>query len=698
MDLVTTLSQQRRKTLAIGGGWIVLLLTCIWSYWPGLGGPFVFDDFGSLSALGDRGGVRDWDSFRVFVFGGHAGPTGRPLALLSFLIDAQNWPADPWPFKRTNLVIHLLNGVLLGVLTQRILNVLNFDKQAARWLALISASCWLLHPFLVSTTLYAVQRMAQLSTLFSFAGLIVYLHYRATIAAVTLKAYVGMSLAIGVFTLLAMICKENGILLPLMVGVVEITIVASQRDRIAALHRAWSVIFLLAPAVIIALYLGRLVLRESFFDVIAPRDFSIYERALTQPRVLIDYLRHWFLPGLYTSGVFQDHFLKSTGLLAPVTTLLSVLWHAAIISLALVKRYKWPLFAIAVLFFYVGHLLESTVVNLEMYFEHRNYLAAAFLSLPVAALLQRRVNGAWFGVATLATLLVLASFTRYSATIWKAYPDMVAVAARIAPTSVRAQTQYATNLFNEKRYDESLQVIDRAIENNPARSSLLITASTIRCRIGVLSRKEFRETVNVLSVEAYDARSIRLYTALVNSIVDRHCPDVDIELLRTLFTDMLQVPQNAKSTSLRYSQVNYFLGLVEVHAGQPDRAMEAFEASLRARSGASHAMMMAALMATNDYYREALLLSGLALAKLEKTPSSELRGDSVSIDDVKIFRAEIQELLSEQAIGRRQSTHNIFDAIAVPGKTCRPDSGHFGSHRLRSPDALPGWLVPQECA
>ncbi len=171
IDPVTQFPDARRNLLLVAAGWVFLFIAAVFAYWPGLAGPFLLDDFGSIADLGDRGGVRDWSTFKAFVFGGHAGPLGRPVALLSFLIDGNNWPTDPWPFKRTNLLIHLLNGGLIGLLATKILRLLEFDRQDARWIALVSAACWLLHPFLVSTTLYAVQRMAQLSTLFVFAGL-----------------------------------------------------------------------------------------------------------------------------------------------------------------------------------------------------------------------------------------------------------------------------------------------------------------------------------------------------------------------------------------------------------------------------------------------------------------------------------------------------------------------------------------------
>ena len=106
---------------------ILLSAATVFAYWPGLYGPFLFDDFGSLSELGDLGGVRDWVTFKAFVFGGNAGPTGRPLALLTFLIDGNNWPTDPWPFKRTNLAIHLLNGAIIGFLSHRFLRLAGVD-------------------------------------------------------------------------------------------------------------------------------------------------------------------------------------------------------------------------------------------------------------------------------------------------------------------------------------------------------------------------------------------------------------------------------------------------------------------------------------------------------------------------------------------------------------------------------------------
>ena len=643
MDLVAKQYSSKLSSIAIVGGWSFLFLTTVFVYWPGLGGPFVLDDEGSIGALGSLGGVTDWQTFTAYVFGGGSGPTGRPIALLSFLIDGNTWPTDPWPFKRTNLAIHLINAALLGILIVNILRLLNVEKRNALWMALLATAGWVLHPFLVSTTLYAVQRMAQLSTLFVLAGLVGHLYGRSLLLQSTTKAYLIMGTSLGLFTLLALLSKENGILLPLLVGVVEFTVVASRQDQLPLLNKYWTMLFIAMPSLAIVVYLAVKVIGYDFFEVVPPRDFSIYERVLTQPRILFDYLQHWFIPKLYTTGIFQDHFIKSTGIFSPVTTILSFAGHIAIISVAIINRRKWPLVALAVLFFYASHILESTVLNLELYFEHRNYLATAFFALPVFALMQKRLGRQLFLFAAAGILLILTSFTRYSATVWQDFPSMVEASARKAPTSARAQAQYATILFNSQRYEESLQVLDRAIENIPIdKPLLLVNRMIILCNLGVLNNAEVERVTQVLSGVAYDVRLMNVNTSFISSVATNRCPDVAMSALRTMYEDMLRVPHNADPQSLEFSHLNYFMGLVDVYLGEPLDAVAAFEKSLLAEAGANSAMVMAAVLATHEYYDEALYLSELALSHLHADQEDVLRATPITEQSIKSFQEVVR--------------------------------------------------------
>ncbi len=632
-----------RTYLAILAGWSVVFVAAVLAYWPGLDGPFLFDDFGSIAKLGDRGGVTDWETFRIFVFGGISGPTGRPIALLSFLIDANNWPAEAWPFKRTNLVIHLLNGVMLGVLTSSILKYLEYSKRDALHITLVATAIWILHPFLVSTTLYAVQRMAELSTLFMFAGLAAYLYGRSFISSKPVKAYVLMSASVGGFTLLAMLSKENGILLPILVGALELTVIASQRHQHPGLNRYWAAIFIILPTAVVLLYLGAQVFRGDFFEIVAPRDFSIYERFLTQGRVLAEYLQHWFLPKLYTTGVFQDHFIKSEGLFSPVTTILSFVGHTALIATAFIKRRQWPLFSLAILFFYGSHLLESTVINLEMYFEHRNYLAVAFLFLPLVSLLYRKVNARTFVVVAFLVLALLGSFTRYSATVWSSLPSMVESSALKAPTSARAQAQWSKLLYVLGRHDQALEIVDRAIETIPGDRPLLMTTRLyFLCNRNQLDADDLENVATRLSGMDFDSRSLKAYNVFAQEVASGHCPNINLSRLESMFVQMLSVPRNGDPTTIEYSHINFLIGYVRTYSGQPAAAVQAYKESLRARPGASHAMAMAALMASSHYAHEALELADIALSQLDKDASSELQGQQLNEEEILEFIATVQ--------------------------------------------------------
>lgn len=639
MDTVLPRNEDSVRKVVVLGAWLLLFLVCIIAYLPGLEGPFVLDDFGVVTGLGDRGGVSNWETFRAFVFGGNSGPTGRPVAMATFLIDANNWPADSFPFKRTNLILHLLNGALLALVIRQLLGFLQYEQRQIRWITFLSVACWLLHPFLVSTTLYIVQRMAQLVALFSFAGIAVYLYGRSLLERNKVQGYVVMSCAVAIFSLLAFLSKENGMLLPMLIGTIEITVIASQRHRLLALSRLWIFGFLVLPAGVVVTYLLRQVFNDSFFDILVPRDYSQYERLLTQSRVMVDYLQHWIIPNLYTTGVFQDHFIKSTALLSPITTLLSTLLHVVLIATAFAKRKRWPLFGLAVLFFYTGHLLESTVVSLELYFEHRNYLPACFLFLPLIAWLQGKTSWPRFAAVVLAITLIFGGFLRYSATVWESFPSMVEASARKAPTSARAQAQFATQLFNAGQPDAALQVLEQAIEAIPDdRPQLLLNRLIILCEQNALEAEELEQTARIVSSKRYDPRLLNTYTKFVTTVIEERCPAISIESLRPMFADMLKVPENADPKSLLYSQIMYLNGYVDAYSGKPEDAMVAFEKSLAARSGASHAMLMAAQMATNGYYDEALHLSDVALLQMDDERLSTLTGGRVSEADIRAFQ------------------------------------------------------------
>ncbi|MGH8270729.1 MAG: hypothetical protein ACRESG_00205 [Gammaproteobacteria bacterium] len=198
------------------------------AYYPGLSGPFLLDDWANLPALGAYGPVDNPVTLVSYLTSGIAGPTGRPLALASFLMDAHNWPANPWPFKLTNLLLHLLSGALLALLLRQLSRARGLDARRALWIGILGAGMWLAHPLFVSTTLYVVQRMTILAALFVFAGLNCYVWGRARLVVGRRRSgYALMIVGIVGGTFFGMLSKENAALLPLLALVLEWTVLSS---------------------------------------------------------------------------------------------------------------------------------------------------------------------------------------------------------------------------------------------------------------------------------------------------------------------------------------------------------------------------------------------------------------------------------------------------------------------------------------
>lgn len=610
----------------------VLLSVCV--YLPGLSGPFIFDDFGNLDKLGSLGGVDNWSTFKAFVFGGTSGPTGRPVSLLSFLLNAQNWPADPFYFKLTNLIIHVINGQLIYLICIQVLAAYkSTDRKTILLVSATTAGIWLLHPFLVSTTLYVVQRMAQLAALFCFAGVAGYLYGRSLLLVKPIKAYIVMSASVCVGTLLAMFSKENGALLPMLILVMECTVFADDSKNKLALHKAWKFAFLQLPSLLILGYLVWRAVDVDIYRVISSRGFSIYERLLTEARILLDYQSHWFVPRLYTAGVFQDAYLKSTGIFQPISTVWALAFHFVMLVFLLLVRKRWALISFAGLFFYASHLIESTTVPLELYFEHRNYIGAAFLILPLAYLIYTFLSGAVAVVISLSFFILLGLMTFNAAKIWSDYDAMVLSWAKLAPNSSRAQQQASMQLYNRGQVDEAIRVTDDAIARNPKEFDLHLWRLLVSCMANKVDIADVKVAKELAATSKYDLRTFEYYKALVNTAHEPGCEYLELSDVFTVVSVLLQKPTNANPRSAQYSQIHYLLGLILVYQGDIGLSAQHFKHSLSARPSPDSAMSIAAILANEGYYKEALVYSEISRAYIlsgrlgmsKRTPKDFLR-------------------------------------------------------------------------
>jgi tetratricopeptide (TPR) repeat protein len=469
-------------------------------YFPGLNGPFVFDDEIHIRSDPEiRMSVLNAQSLANAIFLEDGSLTARPIAKISLAFNyfLSVGTAGAFGYKLTNLAIHLLNTSMVYwfsflLLVQYCARSPAINKNTLHWTALLVAALWALHPLHLTTVLYVVQRMTSLATFFVLAGLIFFIHGRRRIQEKKRLGYAFMAVGAIGGSVLGLACKENAVvLLPLMLVIESIFFnikaeSSSDRNKLILFYSLTVVM----PAIMLSLWL---IFQPDFIlDAYLAREFTLIERLLTEARVLWIYVGLLFFPDAKRFALFHDDIPISTGFFDPWTTSLAILPIFSVILLAILARRRYPFFSFAVLWFLVGHSIESSVIGLEIAHEHRNYLpdigillAAGYGLTAVALRFQKYVRYA----ITLAPVLTLGFITHTMAYTWASEEGIIESLARHHPDSARGQYMLA-ELYAEKKqdFDNALLHYRKAAKMAPHETGYIvksvITAAKIDTGLG----------------------------------------------------------------------------------------------------------------------------------------------------------------------------------------------------------------------
>lgn len=577
------------------------------AYWPGLSGPFLFDDFSNLNVIGSFGRLDNWRSILLYLTSGEADPIGRPVALLSFMIDAHGWPNNPWPFKRTNVLLHLLNTCLLAAAIwklDRARRITSTSGRASNWTPALAALIWASHPFFVSTTLYVVQREAMLPMTFGLAALIFWL--KALESFTTNKPLKGWTLVAagsGLMTLLAALSKANGLLTPLLIGIIhfwflrQTTPVAQSSRHI----RVAAVLALIIPSLAILGYLVREAIILWNVPHLNGRDWTLPQRLLSEPRAIWTYLAKLAIPRAGGGGVFVEHFAASRSWLEPWTTTPAMVALGLLISGIIALRNRFPLGAFALAFFLGGHLMESSSIALELYFEHRNYWPAAFLGWPIASAiaylrLSERIKQAI--ALGLVSALLLLTFQR--AIAWGDSATLALTTAHYEPQSVRAQTFSAKSEFDRGLFQQALSRAKRTSDLNPASIDAAITLVGMECTItGTVSEKSMKRALTAL--ETATKWNYGLYDWLTRATRDpalQRCRGLGNIGLTALIDAIARNPRQGRAKK-RTQTLEHIRGHVALSNGDVSLAARHFDHALQLAPSGDYALVQAAILGGN---------------------------------------------------------------------------------------------------
>jgi len=430
---------------------LLILLITVLVYMPGLNGGFLYDDYINIvnnplvhpESLTPENLLQASGSFT---------PGGRHLSMLSFALNSYFLGPSAYGFKLVNLAIHLINGILIFFLTRVLLKACNErpgQQVLPAWLPTIVSAAWLLNPMELTTVLYVVQRMTGLSAMFVLTGLLMYTIGRFR----QLQSQPGMLLILtGLIgcTTLAFLNKENGVLLFPFALLIELAFFKF-RNSSGTIDRSILTLLVIFPALAAITLMITSYSPERVIAGYTNRSFTLEQRLMTEARVLWLYLRLILFPRNSMLGVWHDDIPVSTTLDLPSTTLPAILGIITLFAAGLLLLRRAPLMGFGILWFFIAHSLESSIISLEIAHEHRNYLASYGVVLTlfsVIAVLFTRIEKPWLGLAVAITTIIaftLVTFERSQ--VWSNPLQHMLIEAANHPNSAKAQYDAGRQLF-----------------------------------------------------------------------------------------------------------------------------------------------------------------------------------------------------------------------------------------------------------
>lgn len=598
--LIRTSITQAKKTALTSSVLFGIVGIAYWLYADSFGEAANYDDIPNLQGLS---GIHDFRSALTFVFSGEAGPLGRPIALATFAAQYYNWPHNLGGLVSVNVLIHLLNGLLVAWFGLRLCRSVKRIPVPPVPFAVTLFSLWILHPLLASSSLLIIQRMATLSATFVLLGLIGYLAGRNRLLEKRPTGRALMVGSLGVGTLMAMFTKESGALLPAYIWVLEYTLLDPARKL-----RLWRSFLHFPPLVLLAYLAARI---PNLFDV-GPNGFSGWQRLLTEGPILWRYLQLIFIPTASRLGPFHDDVAIVGNLAESPEAILAWLAWLAIGGSCVILRRSFPWYSFAVGWFLTGHALESTVLILEPYFEHRNYLPSIG---PLAGLCRIvwTVPLSYRRMATIAITAYIAilAFVLHEVTAAWGNPVLASrLWAERQTGSERAQQFLAQRYILAGSYEQALSTIEVAAKNIPGSAGLELQKIQVACAFRDDIPARVSAALPVLIHARTNYAAIDCLKSLIDLGLEHKCPGLGIDNLHLLIDTLLLNSnyQRNKSTAFNLHQFKSYL---HYQSRQLDPAVQHLEQAFEVQPDLDTGMLMI-------YYLESAGLRTDALAKLNE--------------------------------------------------------------------------------
>jgi len=440
-----------------------LALSVFLIYSSNLDGPFIFDD--SRIQNNPQLHLTDLTPGNLIKAGFESSPKTRPVAHISFALNYYFHGFDTRGYHLVNITIHVLTAILLYLFIKTTLNLPLLQSKYGKYylLPFAAALIWAVHPLQTQSVTYIIQRMNSMAAMFYILSL--YLYIKGRIAE---KAWHMWTLFFSAFLagLLALGSKETAATLPFFIFLYEWYFLQDLNFSWLKKQIIPALILLFCIVLFVFLYLGTSP-ADYILASYGSREFTISQRILTEFRVIFFYVSLLLFP--HPGRLNLDHdFILSTGLATPVTTLASAVFLLILLVISISSARKHRLISFCILWFLGNLVIESSVIGLEIIFEHRNYLPSMMVVLLVLVFIfpiskQQPVKVVFICIVML--LFLFWTFERNK--IWNNRITLWSDCATKSPNKARSHNNLGVALKEQGRLEEAVKHFEKTIDIDP---------------------------------------------------------------------------------------------------------------------------------------------------------------------------------------------------------------------------------------
>ena len=432
-------------------------------YSSNLNGPFIFDD--SRIQNNPQIHLTDLTFENLIRAGFESSPKTRPVAHISFALNYYFHGFNTRGYHLVNITIHVLTAILLYLFIKTTLNLPLLQSKYGEYalLPFAAALIWAVHPLQTQSVTYIIQRMNSMSSMFYILSL--YLYVKGRIAK---KIWHMWTLFFSAFFagLLALGSKETAATLPFFIFLYEWYFL--QDLDLSWLKKQFfpALILLLCIVLLVFAYLGKSPI-ESIMGSYGAREFTLTQRILTEFRVVFFYISLLLFP--HPSRLNLDHdFALSTGLATPITTIASAGFLLILLVISISSARKHRLVSFCLLWFFGNLVIESSLISLEIIFEHRNYLPSMMMVLLVLILIFPILKHSSVKVVFICIVMLLFSYWTFERNkVWNDKISLWSDCAAKSPGKARPHNNLGVALKKQGRVHEAIEHFKQTIDLDP---------------------------------------------------------------------------------------------------------------------------------------------------------------------------------------------------------------------------------------